>query len=83
LHGLIIGTSDINKEIKAVLLDNRTIDISELYQIISDVTVFSLNLLLIDEDLEIPGINLTLFGPTLYNIEKRLINLKGSSGKPH
>ena len=69
IAGFLLGVSDINK-----MLRGRTI---------SEVEVYSLNTLLIDEDFTQPGINLTLMAPHWWVIENKTISLKGSDGLAH
>ncbi|CAG8769974.1 7319_t:CDS:1 [Cetraspora pellucida] len=69
LEGMIIGTEDIN--------------IAMNDQKLSEINVFSLNSLFIDEDIIAPGINLTIISPQWRVVGKRIINLKGNPGPPH
>ncbi|CAG8506914.1 7934_t:CDS:1 [Cetraspora pellucida] len=69
LEGIIIGTEDINNAMND--------------QKLSEINVFSLNSLFIDEDIIAPGINLTIISPQWRVVGKRIINLKGNPGPPH
>ncbi|CAJ0754669.1 23666_t:CDS:2, partial [Entrophospora sp. SA101] len=67
--GLIIGAEDIN----AAMEDKE----------LSEVNVYSLNSLFIDEDIIAPGVNLTLMSPKWHVVGKRKISLKGKPGTWH
>ncbi|CAJ0748571.1 3648_t:CDS:2, partial [Entrophospora sp. SA101] len=67
--GLIVGAEDINDAMKG--------------QELSEVNVYSLNSLFIDEDIIAPGVNLTLMSPNWYVVGKRKISLKGKPGTWH
>nr|CAG8539249.1 1477_t:CDS:2 [Entrophospora candida] len=69
LKGLIIGAEDIN----AAMKDKK----------LSEVNIYSLNSLFIDEDIDAPGIDLTLMSPKWHVVGKRKISLKGKSGTQH
>ncbi|RIB22925.1 hypothetical protein C2G38_928845 [Gigaspora rosea] len=67
--GIIIGTEDIAKKISSS---------------ISEINMYSLNSIFIDEDINAPGVILTLISPQLRVVGKqREINLKGKSGSHH
>ncbi|CAG8677441.1 7178_t:CDS:1, partial [Gigaspora rosea] len=67
--GIIIGTKDIVEKITSK---------------ISEINVYSLNSIFIDEDINAPGINLTFISPQLRVVgKKKKINLKGNPGPPH
>nr|CAG8507001.1 14005_t:CDS:2 [Entrophospora candida] len=67
--GLIIGAEDINDAMEG--------------QELSEINVYSLNSLFIDEDIIAPGVNLTLMSPNWYVVGKRKISLKGKPGAQH
>ncbi|CAG8572924.1 1337_t:CDS:2, partial [Gigaspora rosea] len=69
IQGIIIGTEDIAKKISSS---------------ISEINMYSLNSIFIDEDINAPGVILTLISPQLRVVgKKRKINLKGNPGPPH
>lgn len=67
--GFIIGSSDIKS-----LLGKAGI---------SKVSVYSLNNLFIDEDINAPGISLTLLSPQWHIVGSKTISLKGNPGTKH
>ncbi|GBC08661.1 hypothetical protein RclHR1_00830012 [Rhizophagus clarus] len=69
LKGLMIGIKDLNTAMKD--------------QNLSEINIYSLKYLFIDEDVIAPGINLTLISPRMSVIGKRIINLKGNPGPQH
>ncbi|CAG8481471.1 23625_t:CDS:1, partial [Dentiscutata erythropus] len=69
IKGIIIGTEDL-------------ISVSN-YQRFSEINVYCLNSLFIDEDIIAPGVNLSFISPRWYVIGKRRINLQGLSGPSH
>ncbi|CAG8577199.1 2264_t:CDS:1 [Dentiscutata erythropus] len=69
LEGIILGTEDL-----ITAMNNQEL---------SEINVFSLNSLFIDQDINAPGINLTLISPQWRVVSKRLINLKGYTGFSH
>ncbi|CAG8693641.1 8253_t:CDS:2, partial [Racocetra persica] len=68
-EGIIIGTEDL-----IPAMNNQEL---------SEINVISLNSLFIDQDINAPGINLTLISPKWHVVGKKLINLKGISGFSH
>ena len=61
LKGLMIGTKDLNAVMKDIMKDQK----------ISEINIYSLKSLFIDEDIIAPGINLTLISPQIRVICKR------------
>ncbi|KAF0427131.1 50S ribosome-binding GTPase family protein [Gigaspora margarita] len=69
LEGIIIGIEDIAKEISSSIFE---------------INMYSLNSIFIDEDINAPGVTLTLISPQVRVVgKKRKINLKGKPGLPH